>query len=93
MYNLFYTFPLPVPCSQTIYSFHSELYDTGNAPAGFNRSVYLYYGSDAVAVRTTRLVMGFNDLVSAVGGGIGLFLGLSVYAVAEFGIGWLAREG
>ena len=55
------------------------------------RKVYFYYGTSYVTYKTTILKMSGNDLLSAVGGGVGLFLGLSIFSLAEWIIDLGAR--
>ena len=70
-----------------------ESLDENSAPSNFDgrRLAFLYYDSPEVNYSKTRLVMGPNDLLSAIGGGLGLFLGLSIYSMAGVAIDCAAR--
>ena len=51
----------------------------------------LYYHKETAVYHTTAYRVDFNDLVNAVGGGLGLFLGFSLLTTLTMAKEWFTR--
>ena len=75
----------PVPCQNIEY--HTKLSRQGTnsmANRGFENSTLMYarYASSKIKIEEEYTIMGVTAIISATGGSLGLFLGLSCYGVA-----------
>ena len=72
------------PCSRTFYEPTTKV--VHGTPAEFNSigtPVYVYYSDSSVKIDEDVLVYDNDGLVSAIGGTLGLFLGVSIFSMAS----------
>ena len=77
--------PFIEPCQRLTYEIDVERYAPNSVyNEGDSRDLYVFYSTNRERIVTEAKMMSGNNLLSAVGGGLGLFLGLSVIAVVNF---------
>ncbi len=77
----------PEPCVRTTFRLQSALFNSlssfSSASVPSNRSLYFFYTDTSTAVSTEALILSPPGFVGAVGGSLGLFLGVSLLSVAS----------